>query len=122
MVLGLIRGGYDGIEDIVAQMPFLFAYFIQLLGYLCLAMVAGILIRNTGVAIGIFMIYAGFGERILWYYLSDSVDRFLPMASFDYAVPSLIEAAKANQLVAQNHLDALPNVMSVVYICVLVAL
>jgi ABC-2 type transport system permease protein len=122
MILGLIKGGYDGIGDIVAQMSFLAAYFIQLLGYLSLAMLFGILIRNTGIAIGVYMIYAGFGERILWYYLPDSVDRFLPMASFDYALPSLLMGKNNNPLMVQDYLDPLPVVMSIVYIFLLIGL
>jgi ABC-2 type transport system permease protein len=121
MVLGLIRGGYDA-GDIFVQMPFLMAYFLQLMGYLCLAMLAGILIRNTGIAIGVFMIYAGFGERIIWYFLPDSVDQFLPMASFDYCLPNLLGGQEMNPMAIQSSLDPLPVVMTVVYIVGLIGL
>jgi ABC-2 type transport system permease protein len=122
MILGLIRGGFREVSDIFEQMPFLLAYFIQLMGYLSLAMLVGILIRNTGIAIGVFMIYAGFGERIIWYFLPDSVDKFLPMASFDYALPNLLGGSEMNPMAMQHELDPLPVTMAVVYIVLLIGL
>ncbi len=80
--LGLAHSDLSEGTKLFAQSGFILGYFIQTTGYLIFAMLLSIIIRNTGVVIGIMMIYSLFLERVMYAFLPDGAERFFPLRAF----------------------------------------
>jgi hypothetical protein len=72
--------------ELFAQSGYILGYFIQTFGYLVVAMLLSIVIRNTGVVIGIMSIYSLFLERVLSLTVPEDFRDFFPLASMDKLV------------------------------------
>ncbi|HHG84726.1 MAG TPA: hypothetical protein ENJ82_08245 [Bacteroidetes bacterium] len=79
MFLGLTSSTAFSGGEIVEKMPFILAFFLQLVGYLMVAFLIGMLVRRVGIAIGIFFIYAWFLEKVAVYYAPEATERFFPI-------------------------------------------
>lgn len=84
--LGLFNSELSDGTKLLAQSGYILGYFIQTTGYLIFAMLLSIIIRNTGVVIGIMMIYSLFLERVLYAFLPDGWERFFPLRAFSNLV------------------------------------
>ena len=82
-VLGFIHTSDIEAGMILEKMPFILAFFLQLVGYLMVAFLIGMLVRKVGIAIGIFFIYAWFLEKVIVYYVPESIEPFFPMNAFN---------------------------------------
>jgi ABC-2 type transport system permease protein len=80
--MGLINSDLgDGVQ-LFEQSGYIIGYFIQTTGYLVLAMLLSIIIRNTGVVIGIMMIYSLFLELVIYHQFPDAARDFFPLRAF----------------------------------------
>jgi ABC-type transport system involved in multi-copper enzyme maturation permease subunit len=91
MVLGLFDTIGLESSDIFSKMHFIGLYFLQLVGYLMFAFVIGMLVRKTGIGIGVMFIYAWFLENISVYlvgrHISEDLAGFFPLESFNRLIP-----------------------------------
>ncbi|MEM0996393.1 MAG: ABC transporter permease subunit [Bacteroidota bacterium] len=83
VILGFLAPAIPGDDEVFGKFIYIPAYFIQLLGYLSFAFLLGMLIRRTGIAIGLTFIYALPLENVLEYYLPESIEGFLPLESMN---------------------------------------
>lgn len=91
LVLGMIDTIGFQAGDMFEKIHFMALYFLQLVGYLMLAFVIGMLIRRTGIAIGVMFIYAWFLEKVTVFlvgeYVSEDLAGFFPLESFNRMIP-----------------------------------
>jgi ABC-2 type transport system permease protein len=82
LMLGLTHSEFSDSVNLFSQVGYILGYFIQTTGYLLFAMLLSIIIRNTGVVIGIMMIYSLFLERVIYNFLPDGAQSFFPLRAF----------------------------------------
>ena len=87
LILGLINSSVVGFEEIFSKTVFLFALCLETFSYLCFALMVGILVKRSGIAIGILMLYSFVAEPIINYYLPYDIDDYMPLK----AIRSLID-------------------------------
>ncbi|MCB0396248.1 MAG: ABC transporter permease [Flavobacteriales bacterium] len=90
-VLGLVIGFANTPDAVLVDcfegMHYLGLYLIQMLIYLMFALACSLLLKRSGLTIGLFLIYSWFGERILEAILPGSIGKYLPLNSADNLVP-----------------------------------
>lgn len=98
VVLGV--GFYFGVTraaDTLAQAPrglsAVLLYGAQALGLLALAALLAVLVRRSGPAILLFLLYAWVAEPLLRFALPDELDRYLPAKVFNSLTPLPVQAA-----------------------------
>lgn len=79
MILGLTSSSPMEMGMMMDKAHFILSFFIQTLVYLMLAILVGMVVRNTGVAIGIFLIYSWIIEKVIVFKLPDSIQQFFPL-------------------------------------------
>lgn len=72
---------------ILGRIDHLSYFFVQAVGYMTLAMLFGFLVKRSGMAIIIFILYAQVLEPILQFRLSDAIDQYLPIKAFKSLTP-----------------------------------
>lgn len=82
MVQGFISGGFEG-SQIFEKFGFLVGYFLQTVGYLMIAFWVTLLVKRSGIAIGLLFIYFWFIENVINIWVSDDIDRFFPLKSMN---------------------------------------
>lgn len=91
LLLGFLNTSDFEASEMLEKMPYIVYFFIQLVGYLMVAFLIGMLVRRVGIAIGIFFIYAWFLENVIVYYSPKAIEGFFPlnamnnMISFPFA-------------------------------------
>ncbi|GAA4387132.1 ABC transporter permease [Hymenobacter koreensis] len=79
LYFGLTRGATPAPGSVTAQLPSVALYAAQTLGFLSLAALLAVLIRRSGPAILLFMLYVWVAEPLLRYMLlPDAVDQYMP--------------------------------------------
>jgi ABC-2 type transport system permease protein len=86
LILGLFNSDLSDFGALFSQFGYVIGYFIQTTGYLLLATLLSILIRNTGVTIGIMTIYSLFLELVIENRLPEDYGDFLPLRAFSNLV------------------------------------
>lgn len=78
MIQGLI--GTDNLQSSIVfeKMNFLPAYFVQAIAYMCFALFVGTLVKKSGLAIGLFLLYK-IVEWIAHFKMPDIIADYLPM-------------------------------------------
>lgn len=88
--LGLILGGIysqgHDTADIFLKMDFVAAYFLQMIGYLTVAFLLGLLLRKAVFAVGVLLLYTFVLEPILIHYIPEGIAQFLPLFPFEHSV------------------------------------
>ena len=72
---------------VVQELYYLGFYLVQSVGYMCLALLIGHLVRKSGLAILAFLVYAWIVEPLVHSRLPESVDRYFPMKVFRSLTP-----------------------------------
>lgn len=85
---GMAFSSNTGIKAILGQIDHLSYFFLQAIGYMCLAMLFAFLIRKSGLAIVAFLAWSKIVEPIIHYQIDDSVDKFMPMKVFGSLTPT----------------------------------
>ena len=81
LTLGFINSSVMGFEEIFSKTAFLFALCLETFSYLCFALMVGILVKRSGIAIGILLLYSFVVEPIVNYYLPYDIDDYMPLKS-----------------------------------------
>jgi ABC-2 type transport system permease protein len=85
-LIGTMNTPADGVGA-ASGMAWISAIFMQIFGYLSLAVLFSFLLRNTGLTIFLYLAYTIIIERVLWI-LPRSINRFFPVSSLDNLIPS----------------------------------
>jgi ABC-type transport system involved in multi-copper enzyme maturation permease subunit len=89
MLRGLIAGHFDTIGEIFQKMYLLASLFIQMAGYMSLAVLITLIFKRAAFSILVFLVYVVALERIIRWRTEDDVDRFFPMKVFGGLIPDL---------------------------------
>jgi len=82
--VGLINTDHPGLHEMITYSGFIPAYFLQLFTYLIFAFLIGLLIKRTGLAMGLMFLYTLIIEPIIALRLNaDVVKGLLPMRSIN---------------------------------------
>lgn len=76
---GYANSDPEQLTEIWTKVDFIFASFVQLFGFLCLAFLIGTWIKNSGLAIGLFLVYSLIIERLLAAFTPDAIDAWFPV-------------------------------------------
>ncbi len=82
--VGLLNTDHPGLQDMIKYSGFIPAYFLQLFSYLIFAFLIGLLIKRTGLAMGLMFLYTLIIEPIMALrFNSEMVKGLLPMRSIN---------------------------------------
>ncbi len=87
LILGLILGFINTIQPdfsgITEKMIFLPAYLLEVFSYLCFAFMVGFLVKRSGIAIGLMLLYAFIIEPVINYRLPSGFEGYMPLKSIN---------------------------------------
>jgi ABC-2 type transport system permease protein len=86
LFMGLLHSDMSDGVALFAQTGYILGYFIATSGYLIVAMLLSILIRNTGVVIGVMSIYSLFLEKVISLPFPKEMRNYFPLSSMDNLV------------------------------------
>jgi ABC-type transport system involved in multi-copper enzyme maturation permease subunit len=81
--LGLFYSSTVSAHAFFGKMIFLFGYFIELLAYLLFSIMAGVLVKRTGFAIGLLFVYPIL-EIIIQQKIPENIQPFLPLNAINH--------------------------------------
>ncbi len=81
--IGLYHTPHNSLALVLQKIDFLGAYLIQLIAYLSLALVFALLIKRSGLSIGLLILYTWVIEPITAYSLPAHVKKILPLESLN---------------------------------------
>jgi ABC-type transport system involved in multi-copper enzyme maturation permease subunit len=129
-ILGIANSDSQGMAMMFKKVSFVGGFFIQLFSFLVFAFFLGFLLRNTGLSIAIFTLYALIIEPVLYFILKipklqpNNVSQFLPVNSVIRVVeyPYFPILKKLMGLNVQEHLSLLDCVVPLIYATVMIAI
>lgn len=80
VIIGFNNTPENGSASFVENSEFLLAYFVQILAYLVFALMLGYLIKRSGLAIALLLLYTVIIEPVIAYSLPDYIDQYLPLS------------------------------------------
>ena len=86
-ILGLIHTEDVSAAVFFGKTEFLLAYYLEMFAFLCMAFLIGLLVKRSGFAIGLLLLYFFIVEPVLQYYLPDYVGDYLPK----YVIGTMID-------------------------------
>ncbi|MFM2377084.1 MAG: hypothetical protein RLZZ165_2181 [Bacteroidota bacterium] len=86
LTFGLAHSDWKEGLGLFSQVGYVAGYFVQTCGYLILAMLLSIIIRNTGVTIGVMAIYSLFLELVIEFRFPEEFRGFFPLRAFSNLV------------------------------------
>ena len=131
LILGLIFSDYNEIEIIFSDTEYLFAYFINLVGFFSFCLFIGILVKRSAFALGFLLIWSiiegiiyGFlkWEMLRNTNLADNIMQLFPLASMSNLIKEPFSRLGAVQSAASQLGEALDKDYSVQFITVLIVL
>jgi ABC-2 type transport system permease protein len=87
LFFGLRYSSDVSFNAIFGQINHVFYFFVQAVAYMTLAMVFGVLIRKSGLAIIAFIAYSKIIEPIIHYNTADALDKYFPMKAITSLTP-----------------------------------
>jgi len=129
-ILGIVNTDSPGMTMMFKKISFAGGFFIQLFSFLVFAFFTGFLLRNTGLSIAIFTLYALIIEPVLYFILKipklqpNNISQFLPVNSVIRVVeyPYFPILKKLMGLNVQEHLSLLDCAVPLVYSTVMVGI
>ena len=79
LYLGFNHSDLTSLAVITEKIYFMGAYFIELFSYLSLALLLAILVKRSGLSIGLLILYTWIIEPLIAFALPDSVQAYLPL-------------------------------------------
>jgi ABC-2 type transport system permease protein len=130
LILGLTNTAGNTIPMILRKISFAGGFFIQIFSFLIFAFFTGFLLRNTGLSIAFFTLYALIIEPVLYFILKipklqpNNVSRFLPVNSVVRVVeyPYFPILKKIMGLNVQEQLSILDCIVPLIYSMVMVGI
>jgi len=129
-ILGIVNTDSASLQMIVKKISFAGGFFIQLFSFLVFAFFTGFILRNTGLSIAIFTLYALIIEPIFYFILKipklqpNTVSQFLPVNSVIRVVeyPYFPILKKIMGLNVQEHLSLLDCAVPLIYASVMIGI
>ena len=87
LILGFINSSNISVTIIFSKFVFIFAYFLEVFSFLTFALLIGFLVKKSGLAIGLLLLYNYIIEPIIVYKLPDGIDEYMPLR----AISNLID-------------------------------
>ena len=87
VILGLMHTDDVTVAKLFSKTEFLLAYFLEIYAFLILAFFVGMLVKRSGFAIGLLLLYYYIVEPVGRYYLNDDIGAYFPKK----AIGSLID-------------------------------
>ena len=75
-------------NSVISGSTFIFGYFIQLFAFLAFAFLIGFLVKRSGLAIGLLLLYTWVIEPIISYKLPDTIAPYLPLNTIGNLISS----------------------------------
>ena len=130
LILGMANTGSYDMAMMFKKISFAGGFFIQMFSFLVFAFFTGFLLRNTGLSIAIFTLYALIIEPVLYFILKipklqpNNVSQFLPVNSVIRIVeyPYFPILKKLMGLNVQEHLSLLDCAVPLIYAAVMVGI
>jgi ABC-type transport system involved in multi-copper enzyme maturation permease subunit len=69
--------------QVLEKLPFVGGYFIELITYLSLALLVALIVKRSGLSIGLLLLYSWIIENLIGYFLPESIEKFLPMSNLN---------------------------------------
>ena len=85
MYLGFTQSPVRSVSAVFSKMHYLLAYFLEVFTYLTFALMIGVLIRKTGFAVIVLLLYLII-EPIIQYYVPDDFDKYLPLNAMNHLI------------------------------------
>jgi len=129
LILGMINTDAYSLAMVLKKISFAGGFFIQLFSILVFAFFAGFLLRNTGLTIAIFTVYALIIEPVLYWILKipklqpNNISQFLPVNSVVRVVeyPYFPILKKLGGLNVQEQISLLDCTVPLIYATVMIA-
>ena len=86
LVSGFLTSKHYSFIDVFSKMPYLGAYFLEVLGFLTFVMMLAFLIKKPALVLGLLLVYNYIVEPILSFSTNDTIGYYLPLKSFDLLV------------------------------------
>jgi len=86
LVSGFTTSSNYEFADIFSKMPYLAAYFLEILGFLTFVMMLAFLIKKPALVLGLLLVYNYIIEPIMSFSMDESIGNYLPLKSFNYLV------------------------------------
>ncbi len=83
LFIGLVKNQSNLDGPVMDQSQYLLTYFIEILFYLMMAILFGIWLKRTGIAIFILLIYPLLIEPLIRWQVPDYIDKFFPVKAMD---------------------------------------
>ena len=77
-ILGLIYSEELSVGIFFGKTEFLLAYYLEMFAFLCMAFMIGMLVKRSGFAIGLLLLYFYIVEPVARYYLPDYIGDYMP--------------------------------------------
>lgn len=81
-ITGIINGSVqtENLQSsmIFAKIDFVLAYFVQTIAYMCFALFVSTLVKKSGLAIGLFLLYSKIVEPLAAWKMPDEISNYLP--------------------------------------------
>jgi ABC-type transport system involved in multi-copper enzyme maturation permease subunit len=77
-ILGLIHSEDISAGIFLGKTEFLLAYYLEMFAFLCMAFMIGMLVKRSGFAIGLLLLYFYIVEPVARYYLPDYIGDYMP--------------------------------------------
>jgi ABC-type transport system involved in multi-copper enzyme maturation permease subunit len=86
LIIGLSKSSGQATVDMFDKTIFLLGYFLELLLYLNFALLVGMWLKRTGIAIFTVLIYPLLIEPIIRWQFPDNIDQFFPIKAMDQLI------------------------------------
>ena len=129
-IIGIVNTDSPGMTMMFKKISFAGGFFIQLFSFLVFAFFLGFLLRNTGLSIAIFTLYALIIEPVLYFILKipklqpNNVSQFLPVNSVIRVVeyPYFPILKNLMGLNVQEHLSLLDCAVPLIYATIMIGI
>jgi ABC-2 type transport system permease protein len=130
LILGMMNSDAQGMAMIFKKISYAGGFFIQLFSFLIFAFFLGFLLRNTGLSIAIFTLYALIIEPVIYFILKipklqpNNISQFLPVNSVIRVVeyPYFPMLKKMMGLNIQEQLSLLDCAVPLIYSAVMIGI
>jgi ABC-type transport system involved in multi-copper enzyme maturation permease subunit len=130
VILGIANTDNQGMTMMFKKISFTGGFFIQVFSFLVFAFFLGFILRNTGLSIAIFTLYALIIEPVLYFILKipklqpNNISQFLPVNSVIRVVeyPYFPVLKKIGGLNVQEHLSLLDCTVPLIYAGVMIGI
>lgn len=122
-ILGLIHTDNISFGKFFGKTEFLLAYYLEMFTFLCMAFLIGMLVKRSGFAIGLLLLYFYIVEPVARYYLPEYIGDYMPK----YIIGSMIDVPNTSIMSLfgvsfQDYISVLDAVLVFAYMLLFIGL